>query len=88
MRHKIVGLLLSVILFVIIAVQLVDFTPFTAGAPLGPLIDSGSWDAIRASLAEYLWSYRVFDVLIQAVLLLAAVMAASVMAREEARREN
>ena len=74
MRYKIAAILLSGVAFVLIVGQLVDFTAFAFGVP------SSDPDPVTA-MADWLWSFRTIDVLIQGVLLLAAVMGASAMFR-------
>lgn len=74
MKYKITAIIFSIIALLLIAVQLVDFSVF----PLGP--PASSPDPI-AAVADWLWSYRTVDVLVQGVLLLAAVMGASAMFR-------
>jgi hypothetical protein len=81
MRYRIAALLLSGIAFVLIIGQLVDFTAFSLGLP------SSAPDPVTA-MADWLWSYRTVDVLIQGILLLAAVMGASAMFRGTVEHEE
>ena len=81
MKHKIAAILLSGIAFVLIVGQLVDFTAFGFGLP------SSASDPVTA-MADWLWSYRTIDVLIQGTLLLAAVLGASAMFRGITVRED
>ncbi len=81
MRYKAAALFLSIIAMAMIAAHLLDFSVFPLGAP------ASSPDPI-ASVADWLWSYRTIDVLIQGVLLLAAVMGASAMFRMRHTEED
>ncbi len=81
MKYKIAAALLSLIIIILIGVQLVDFTAFTIGTPSGPLFAPDTWEQIGQTVGSWLWSYRVFDVLVQVMLLLAAVIGASAMFR-------
>ena len=81
MRYKIAAILLSSIAFLLIVGQLVDFTAFGFGLP------SSAPDPVTA-MADWLWSYRTIDVLIQGTLLLAAVLGASAMFRSTTQEDE
>ncbi len=81
MRYRAAAFLLSLVIVVLVGSRLVDFSIFSLGAPAGPLLSPDAWDQIGTTIGEWLWSFRVVDVLVQATLLLAAVVGASAMFR-------
>jgi hypothetical protein len=81
MRYRLAALFLSAVILLLVAVQLLDMPVFPFGTP------SSSPDPV-AAVADWLWSYRTIDVLIQGVLLLAAVMGASAMFRMRGAKES
>ncbi|MCF2136566.1 MAG: hypothetical protein K9W43_04920 [Candidatus Thorarchaeota archaeon] len=87
MKYKIVAGLLSLIMITLIGIKLVDFTAFTIGAPTGTLYAPTLWEQIGNAVGSTLWSFRVIDVLIQAILLVAAVIGASAMFRSLKKEE-
>ncbi|TFF84626.1 hypothetical protein EU524_00755 [Candidatus Thorarchaeota archaeon] len=80
MKYRIAAIFLSLTMLALVIIQLVDLPLFPFGTP------SSSPDPI-AAVADWLWSYRTVDVLIQGVLLLAAVMGASAMFRTRRPKE-
>ncbi len=79
--HKVAAALLSLVILLLVGVYLVDYTPFALGQPPGTTTAADAWRTTAELLAEWLWSYRVIDVLIQVTLLLTAVLGASAMFR-------
>jgi hypothetical protein len=81
MKYKIAAIFLSAVALLLVMFQLLELPVFPFGTP------SSSPDPV-ASVADWLWSYRTIDVLIQGVLLLAAVMGASAMFRVRGAEEG
>ncbi len=86
MKHRIAAILLSLLMLVIIGAQLIDLTPFALGTPSStfPIAD---WTQVSEALADWIWSYRVVDVMIQATLLLASVLGFSALFRTMRKEE-
>ena len=87
MKYKITAIFLCVLMVVIISIRVVDFAAFTLGEPAGSTIAPNLWDQIGKTVGDWLWSYRVIDVLAQAVLLFAAVIGASALFRSMRKEE-
>jgi multisubunit Na+/H+ antiporter MnhB subunit len=81
MKYKIAAIILSIILVLLIGVNLIDFTAFTLGDPASSPLP------LHEAIADWLWSYRVVDVLVQVTLLFAAVLGASAMFRAMKKEE-
>jgi hypothetical protein len=87
MKYKIAAIFLCVFIVFMISVRIVDFSAFTLGEPAGSTIAPNLWDQIGKAVGDWLWSYRVIDVLAQAVLLFAAVIGASALFRSMRKEE-
>lgn len=87
MKQRIAAIILSFLILVIIGAQLLDLTAFTLGSPSStfPITD---WNQISEVLANWIWSYRVIDVMIQATLLLASVLGFSALFRTMKKEES
>ena len=78
MKYKIAAIALGGLIFLLIAGQLADLTPFLLGSPTLLPTDTNQ---VGEYVADWLGSFRAIDLLVQVTLLLAAVMAASAMFR-------
>jgi multisubunit Na+/H+ antiporter MnhB subunit len=88
MKFKIVAIVLCVFIVYIIGARIFNFAAFTLGEPSGTTIAPNFWDQIGKTVGDWLWSYRVIDVLAQAVLLFAAVIGASALFRSMRKEES
>ncbi len=87
MRYRIAAILLGLLILLIIGVRLIDLAPFALGTPsvTYPIAD---WNQISEALADWIWSYRVIDVMVQATLLLASVLGFSALFRTLKKEED
>ncbi|MFX1474167.1 MAG: hypothetical protein ACFFCO_01650 [Promethearchaeota archaeon] len=94
MKTKILGAILTALIFIIIGYYVIGIDAGVAFSPayyistLSRLVDYTTLTALFTALSRMLWGYRGIDMVVQGVFLFAAALSSSVFFREVKRRRK